>query len=1121
MHRDIIMLFLSSQNSIDQAKALSFNNWITQNNTSIASHLMEAGISFVSEHAEQLKSPLTDLILDNRWHYLDKPKKESYRGTFRTSNDGVPQLNLTYYTFRNGGLSERFDSRAVIKELWMQALSGVTKPVIKPQGRAVEPVKPVENAQPVIDYVAREAALWLNLTPSGVSHYLNRKGLKNTTIPGVRFGRLHIAVQIINATGVAQGLQTIYNDGQKRFTKGMTKKGHFALIGLERLPERVPTLHICEGVATAASIHLSLCEPVFAALDAFNLLPVAKALKAAYPKTQIILWADNDWQKADKLRPDGKPLGNTGLIQANRTAFKLRGTLVCTPDFSKTPDLPPVLTPQLPIDMANLITNAPIFVMNALQHLPVTTFTVLSTLTHDAEKQAALKAQATDFNDLHQLEALSAIAQTTPQKPDIKLALTNELEHYDKNILGLISSANFEQGTRASYLSRYLPKIPFGPGVHLVKSAIGTGKTAVVEALVKAHPEQSVLFTTHLISLVESAATRLDLCSYNTCDNYDLQIESRLAICLNSLGKLTANAPLRDYDIVIIDEIEQVLARLTSKIDQKPLVFSVLQHIMRHAKTLICLDAHLSKTTVQLIQATCPYKQVVVHINHHTPTNKRRIILHDSAESVQLAAMKALDERLTAYLTFNSKADAFKTFSTLKAAFPDKKGLYIASDNAGDAANQAFFKDVNTVSKEYDYLVCTPSVSTGVSIDNGHFDFVGGIFLSNINTANDCMQALGRVRDKEVRHVYCEKRQANHPLDADSITARWLSTHQHDLNLMNLTDKGARVLMHTDYERLCLSVAQNRNASLNDFYQQFALLSLHENIDLSYFDDAPDADTRKNFRQLKQSIVSEEAVQIGTAPLSTTALALRALMNKPRKTMMDTRSYKKQGLIEFYNLPTHDTENIQALAVIDNDGRFKKHVKALELALGDEDLAKLRFLEQTQKHEQFAADVTHFASLQQLYKHVLDSLRLTTSHGLLSVADYHYSREMLINKGFVDYIEDHRDVFKGLLSLPTPAQLHRDPVRFLGVLLSRLGLKQKRVGKSANGMYHLDGERVALLNALIARRRAGLPGVSMPLDTTSVAVKKTTTLDVLGACLQGIKRFFQPDSGVFAGFCPA
>ena len=53
-----------------------------------------------------------------------------------------------------------------------------------------------------------------------------------------------------------------------------------------------------------------------------------------------------------------------------------------------------------------------------------------------------------------------------------------------------------------------------------------------------------------------------------------------------------------------------------------------------------------------------------------------------------------------------------------------KKGLYISGDNTGDKANLDFFSDVNKFSKLYDYIICTPSVSTGVSISNNHFDFI-------------------------------------------------------------------------------------------------------------------------------------------------------------------------------------------------------------------------------------------------------------------------------------------------------------------------------------------------------------------------------------------------------------
>lgn len=1091
----------------------SFADWVKQNNHLITLHLHEEGLNFVTEKAQNLKPALGSLILDNRWHYLDKAKKESYRGVLNTDSFGVPHLNLTYYSFRHGGESARFDSRAVIKELWKQSLNGHHSSFLAKRNTQdfLKPLAIKENT-PKIDYLLQDEAHWNSLETNGTSHYLSRKNLDNTNIQGIRFAKDHICLKIINQEGVYQGLQKIYNDGTKRFTKGLNKKGHFALIGALSLPEKLSTIHICEGAATAASIHLALNEPVFAALDAFNLYAVSRNLKRKYPRTQIIIWADNDRQKANNRLSNGRLLGNTGLIHANRAAFKLRDALVCTPDFSKLAKLPslsklPVL--KMLIGIPNVSSS---FFMKAVQSLYMMEFIVIGSVMIDVLNHELQIARATDFNDLHTLSNLEEVLSHTPHRPDISLALTHELYKYQRYSLGAISHKQFEKGSRATYDARYLPNISFEEGVHLIKSPIGTGKTAVVETLVKANPNKSVLFTTHLISLVESAAARLDLCSYNLCDTYDLHIESRLAICLNSLGKLTANAPLRDYDIVIIDEIEQVLARLTTDIDQKPLVFSVLMRVMANAKTLICLDAHLSKTTVQLIQAACFKKPVFVHLNQHVSQDMREIVLHDNAESVQLEAMRVLNENKTVFLTFNSKADAFKTFSAINALFPQKKGLYISSDNAGDKENEAFFKDVNKVSKLYDYLVCTPSVSTGVSIDNNHFDFVGGIFLAHVNTANDCMQALGRVRNANVRHVFCEKRYANHPLDENTIAAKWLQTHKHDMQLMNLSNTGARVLMDENYEALCLSVTIARNLSLNDFYQQFALLSLHEGITLTYAKSELDLDTRKQFKEIKQTFMQIEAQSVGLAPVSESIASIRELLNKPRKSMEETRSFKKQQLIEFYRLSSQDTESIQSLANIDNENRFKKCILALELALSDTDNAKNEFLKQTQNFPQFAADVQHFATEQALYKRLLNALYLIKDEGdLLNTADFQYTSDSTRIKEFIEYIEDNRIVLAGIISIPSSQQLKRDPLRFIGTLLTKLGLKQKRVGRSENATYHIDGDRLQLINGILQKRRAGIMGTCIPLNTSSIPAKKITALDTITTCMQRIKDFFTPN----------
>lgn len=1054
------MEFYNNKNSSKRVKAPSFVEWATENNQFISMRLTDLGTAFINEQSERLKQPVFNLILDDRWHYLDKPKKQSYRGMLETNAQGIPYLSLTYFTYRHGQISVKFDSKQAIKELWMQERSGqITQPsaVIKPISKPA--ITPNEPKITPIDWVALDLNFWQSMNSVGLSHYLKRKGLNDQIIPGIRYAKNQIAIEIINTSTVFQGIQRIFNDGQKRFTKGLSKKGHFAVIGEEILPLKPATIHVCEGVATAASIHLATGEPVFCALDAFNLLPVCRNLKRHYPKTPIIIWADNDWQKADMQTKKGQIIGNTGLIQANRTAFKLRNALVCTPDFSS-------FEPEI-------IKNA------------------------------------TDFNDLHQLGGFTALNDTLPQKPDIHLALWHELHRYVKWAHGAISPGQFSEGIKHTYNARYLPNDIFNrEGVHLVRSAIGTGKTAIVEHLVKKNPNESILFTTHLISLVESAAQRLGLVSYNECDGFDLQIEPRLAICLNSLGKLTVEGPLKTYDVVIIDEIEQVLARLTTHIEQKPLVFSVLQHVMTHAKTLICLDAHLSQTTVQIIQRFCPHQPVTVHFNTYEPGHERQICFHENPESLQMAAMNALEQEKKTYLTFNSKKEAFKTYSALSIAFPEKKGLYISGDNAGDAENHAFFNNVNTISARYDYLVCTPSVSTGVSIDNGHFDFVGGVFNAQINTANDCMQALGRVRNHQTLHVFCDKRQGNKSLSPEVIAAKWSTTHYHDLNLMNLDSLGQRIVLNPDYERLTLLVTQARHASYNDFYQQFALLALHDGMRLTYFEQSLDVTTQQQLRHFKKACIEQDTSLLNQELLPLTARELIALAKKPRKTMDDTRQVKKHQLIEFYNLSKDDNESIQALSSLDNEGRFKKQILALELALSDITLAKKRFLTQLEEGAQFAADLTHFATRQELYKRLLHTLNLTTAQNILSSEDYQYSKETILNSGFITWIEEHRAILQGMISIPSTNQLQKDPLRFVSMVLAQMGLKQKRVGRAQLGVYHLDVERIHLLNALIVRRKSGVAGLSIPLDTSSCSIKAPSTAEFFIETFKKIKQFF-------------
>jgi putative DNA primase/helicase len=90
------------------------------------------------------------------------------------------------------------------------------------------------------------------------------------------------------------GLQKIAPDGAKRFNKGMAKEGAACRLGSK--PRNGDLLIIAEGVATALSIRMATdrAHAVFVAFDAGSLAPVAKILRALYPRSPILFCADDD-----------------------------------------------------------------------------------------------------------------------------------------------------------------------------------------------------------------------------------------------------------------------------------------------------------------------------------------------------------------------------------------------------------------------------------------------------------------------------------------------------------------------------------------------------------------------------------------------------------------------------------------------------------------------------------------------------------------------------------------------------------------------------------------------------------------------------------------------------------
>lgn len=163
---------------------------------------------------------------------------------------------------------------------------------------------------------ARAAKLWATAHPATNAHpYLQRKQIGAYGIRQLR-DMLVIAARDVN--GELHTLQFISPDGSKRFLTGGRIVGCYFAIG-----RPVDSLLLCEGLATASTLHQATGRAVAVAFNCGNLLAVAKALRGKFPALRMIVCADNDFATQ----------GNPGVTHA-QAAARAVGAFLAVPKFT-------------------------------------------------------------------------------------------------------------------------------------------------------------------------------------------------------------------------------------------------------------------------------------------------------------------------------------------------------------------------------------------------------------------------------------------------------------------------------------------------------------------------------------------------------------------------------------------------------------------------------------------------------------------------------------------------------------------------------------------------------------------------------------------------------------------
>jgi len=173
----------------------------------------------------------------------------------------------------------------------------------------------------------REAEyIWNHADPAPENHpYLQKKKIKAN---GARLYRRCAVLPVRDVEGNLHSLQLISPTGEKRFLRGGRVVGCSCPLG--HLQERI---YITEGFATGATVYQVTGKAVAIAFNAGNLKPVAEALRKKYPKTELVIAADNDaWTDGNPGRT--KALEAAKAVKGKVTVPRFRDTSTHPTDFN-------------------------------------------------------------------------------------------------------------------------------------------------------------------------------------------------------------------------------------------------------------------------------------------------------------------------------------------------------------------------------------------------------------------------------------------------------------------------------------------------------------------------------------------------------------------------------------------------------------------------------------------------------------------------------------------------------------------------------------------------------------------------------------------------------------------
>ena len=396
---------------------------------------------------------------------------------------------------------------------------------------------------------------------------------------------------------------------------------------------------------------------------------------------------------------------------------------------------------------------------------------------------------------------------------------------------------------------RYLGElaIPLGKQLIGLKSPKNTGKTHLLQWLtdpIIRAGQRRVLVITHRVQLATQLVKKLGLPFITEVKQTEQGSHFGMGLVIDSLhpkSQAKFNPDEWKGCWLILDEIMQLIWHLlsssTCQTDRVAIIKNfkrLLQNAVNYGGKIFIADADLNDIGIDFIKGLLG-QEIDTFLVENTfqfvePWQVNLVQGNNPAQLVKILTQK-LENGDKCFVALSGQRASSKWGSRnleayYKKLLPHLRILRIDSKSTTTLGHPAFgcTDDLNEVIKNYDLVLTTSTIETGVSIEEKHFDYVFGIF-QGVQTTDGVRQHLSRYRLPVPRYIWLNPVGINRVGNGSNSVKALLAGEyiKNKANIKKLVNLGFEESIEGNFESICINTWAKLGAIINDGMNSYEL----------------------------------------------------------------------------------------------------------------------------------------------------------------------------------------------------------------------------------------------------------------------------------------------------------